>query len=140
MRTIRSLLILSFLVTAPVVASADDPVMGRWVTEDGKAVVNISLCGQTLCGHIAKVLDTAPGVPTTDVKNPDANLRSRPITGLTILSGFTGGNGTWEGGTAYDPKSGNHYHAQLHVNGDGSLKVTGCVLFVCQSKRWTRAA
>ncbi len=41
--------------------------------------------------------------------------------------------------TAYDPKTGNSYDASLKLNPDGPLRVTGCVLAVCRSKRWTRA-
>ena len=64
--------------------------------------------------------------------------RSRPITGLRTLWGFSRSGATWKGGRAYDPKSGKSYRATLQLNRDGSLKVTGCVLFVCKSRRWTR--
>ena len=36
-----------------------------------------------------------------------------------------------------DPQSGS-YKSSLRLNADGSLRVTGCVLIVCRSKRWTR--
>jgi hypothetical protein len=80
-----------------------------------------------------------PSVPKTDVNNPDPNLRSRPILGLQTLSGFTRDGAVWSGGRAYDPKSGRSYRATLQLNPDGSLKLTGCVLFICQSRRWTRS-
>jgi len=113
-------------------------VDGQWLTDDGKAVVAIDHCGDKLCGTITKVLDKAPGVPTTDVNNPDTRLRNRPILGLPILTGFSRDGHRWTGGRAYDPKTGNSYRAVLELNGDGSLKVIGCVLFICQSKRWIR--
>ena len=43
-----------------------------------------------------------------------------------------------EGGRAYDPKSGQSYRSSLKLEPDGSLKLTGCVLFICESRRWTR--
>ena len=127
------------LALAPLSGAAAAPsIAGSWRTDDGKAVVRIAACGQRMCGTIAQVLDTGPDVPRTDVNNPDPNRRNRPLVGLQILSGFTGGPTEWEGGRAYDPKSGSSYKSSLRLNADGSLRVTGCVLFVCRSKRWTR--
>lgn len=113
-------------------------VEGRWLTDDRKAIVTITRCGELVCGKISKVLDTAPGVPRTDVNNPAASLRNRPITGMPVLTGFKHQGRTWTGGRAYDPQTGNSYRSRLKINSDGSLKVTGCVLFICQSKRWIR--
>ena len=128
------------LMLAPLSSAAAAPsIEGLWRTDDGKAVVRIAACGQRMCGTIARVLDTDPNVPKTDVNNPDPRRRDRPIVGLQILWGFTAGQAEWEDGQAYDPKSGSSYDSSLRLNADGSLRVTGCVLFVCRSKRWTRA-
>jgi uncharacterized protein (DUF2147 family) len=120
-------------------AEAEPTVQGRWLTDDGKGVVSIASCGAHICGRIVEVLDKRPGVPKTDVNNPDPHMRNRPILGLTTLSGFTGSGSAWRGGRAYDPKSGRSYRSSLELNPDGSLKLTGCLLFICQSRRWTRA-
>ena len=131
----------ALLALAPLSAvAAASPLEGLWRTDDGKALVRIAACGQRMCGTIARVLATGPDVPRTDVNNPDTSRRGRPLVGLQILSGFTGGPTEWKGGQAYDPKSGSSYKSSLRLNADGSLRVTGCVLFVCRSKRWTRAA
>jgi uncharacterized protein (DUF2147 family) len=127
------------LLLAPLSGAAAAPAIeGLWLTDDGKGVVEIAPCGQRLCGRIARVLETGPNVPKTDVYNPDARQRGRPLVGLQVLSGFSGGPTRWEGGRAYDPKSGSSYKSSLRLNADGSLRVTGCVLIVCRSKRWTR--
>jgi len=135
---IRALLA-ALLLLAPLPAAAEAPsVEGLWRTDDGKALIRIAPCGQRMCGRIARVLDTRPNVPSTDVNNPDPSRRNQPILGLQVLSGFRGGPTQWTGGQAYDPKSGSSYKASLRLNADGSLRVTGCVLFLCRSKRWTR--
>ena len=135
---IRALLA-AMLLLAPLPGAAAGPsVEGLWLTDDGKAVIRIAPCGQRMCGRIARVLDTGPNVPSTDVNNPDPARRGQPILGLQVLSGFQGGPAQWTGGQAYDPKSGSRYKSSLRLNADGSLRVTGCVLFVCRSKRWTR--
>ena len=101
-------------------------------------MVDIAPCGERLCGRIARVLATGPDVPATDVNNPDPALRSRPLLGLVTLSGFVRRNGKWAG-SAYDPKTGRSYRSTLQLEPGGSLKLTGCVLFVCKSRRWTRS-
>ena len=91
-----------------------------------------------MCGRIARVLDTGANVPGTDVNNPNPARRGASLVGLQVLSGFRSGTAAWEGGRAYDPKSGSSYKSSLRLNADGSLRVTGCVLVICRSKRWTR--
>ena len=118
--------------------AANNSIEGQWLTDDRKGIVTIGGCGAALCGTISEVLDRAPGVPKTDINNPDARLRNRPIVGLPVLTGFSREGNSWVGGRAYDPKSGSSYRSTLALNRDGSLRVTGCVLFFCQSKRWTR--
>lgn len=121
-------------------ASAASPgIEGAWLTDDHKAIVAIRPCGRAMCGYIDKVLNKDPSVPRTDVENSDPRLRGRPILGLPVLTGFTPAGSVWKGGRAYDPKTGRSYRSTLGLNGDGSLKVTGCILFICQSQRWTRA-
>lgn len=115
----------------------DSPIFARWMTDDGSAVIRIYACGQNLCGVIDRVLD--PKAPANDVRNPDPAARARPLAGRTVLSGFTGSGTKWMGGSAYDPKSGRSYNSRLELQGNGKLKVTGCVLFICQSRYWTRA-
>lgn len=126
------------LAAAFAAGASGEAVFGRWLTDDGKGIVTIAPCGPALCGRISQVLDRTPGVPTTDVKNPDATLRKRNILGLPVLTGFRREGSQWNGGRAYDPKSGSSYRSRLSLNADGSLRVTGCVLFICQSKRWRR--
>ena len=122
-------------------ARAEPPasaIEGSWLTDDRKGVVRISPCGDKLCGHIAQVLDRTPGVPRTDVNNPDKRLRSRPLVGLATLWGFSRQGASWQGGRAYDPKSGKSYRSTMALEPNGTLKVTGCVLFICESRLWTR--
>jgi uncharacterized protein (DUF2147 family) len=135
---ITPLLLAPWLAAAPVAALAAPGVQGVWLTDDRKGLVEIAPCGAAMCGRILKVLDNGPSVPRTDVHNPDPKLRGRPLAGLRTLSGFTGSGGSWRGGQAYDPKSGKSYRSTLALNPDGSLKVSGCVLFICESRRWTR--
>ncbi len=127
---------LALMFAAP--AMAGPGIEGLWLNDDHKGLVMIAPCGNKLCGTIARVLDNDPKAPKTDINNPDPALRKRPFLGLPVLTGFEGAGGSWKNGRAYDPESGKSYKSFLELQPDGSLKVSGCVLFICESRRWTR--
>jgi uncharacterized protein (DUF2147 family) len=131
----KALIVIGCALTAP--AQAASPAFGRWLTDDGSAVVLVGPCGAQLCGTIERVLD--PRAPATDINNPDPALRSRPLTGTMVLRHYTGSGAAWTGGRAYDPKTGSSYRSQLTALANGKLKVTGCIAFLCRSRYWTRA-
>ena len=91
------------LLAAP--AQAATPVSGRWLTEDGGAIVTLAPCGPATCGRITRVLKGPPSGRAVDRNNPDPKLRTRPVEGLTILSGFTDAGKDWRG-RIYDPNTG----------------------------------
>jgi uncharacterized protein (DUF2147 family) len=126
---------LAFTATA---APAAPNVAGNWIIQDRSAIITIAPCGQRMCGRLARALIQKPNYPQTDIHNPDRSLRGRPLIGLQILSGFAPGPDRWDKGSIYDPESGKTYRSLLRLNSDGSLKVSGCVLFICRSQRWTR--
>ncbi|MGU3389788.1 DUF2147 domain-containing protein [Sphingomonas sp. M1A8_2b] len=119
-------------------AIAATPVTGTWITDEGKALVRIAPCGDAICGTIVKVLKHEPGKPTTDSANPDPSKRSNPIEGTVILNGFTDAGSIWKG-KIYNPDSGKTYTAKLAKNPDGTLKVEGCVAFLCRGPTWQPA-
>lgn len=114
-------------------SSPQASVEGNWLTSGGGAIVRIAPCGNELCGSIVKVLARGANVPATDVHNPDEALRNHSLVGLRVLDGFTRDRSEWTGGRAYDAQSGRSYKARLARNADGSLTVTGCILFLCRS-------
>lgn len=116
-------------------AASPAPIAGRWVTAEGKAVVEIAPCGPAQCGRIVRVLKPRPGGPAVDMKNPDPAQRRRPIEGITILTGFRPEAGRWRG-RIYDPESGRTYRSELTRAG-GMLTVKGCFGPFCRSQQWT---
>jgi uncharacterized protein (DUF2147 family) len=122
--------------TIALPAHAAQPVTGRWATVDAKAIVQIAPCGKSLCGRIEKILKPTPGRPHTDVENADPALRSRPLVGLPLLTGFADAGSLWKG-TIYDPESGKSYTSKVSRNPDGTLKVQGCIAFLCKTQTWT---
>lgn len=123
------------LAATPATAAS---IFGRWLTDDGSAVIRIEPCGPQLCGRIERVLD--PRAPAKDIRNPDKARRTKPLVGTMVLSRFTGAGAVWRKGQAYDPKAGRSYRSNVTLLADGRLKVTGCVLVICRSRYWTRAS
>jgi uncharacterized protein (DUF2147 family) len=118
-------------------ASASD-VVGVWRTSATGVTIEISKCGSSICG---KILDgnSGPGASPLDINNKDAALRARPIVGLVILKGFSGGPAGWDGGTIYNPHDGGTYSASVKLASAGLLSVKGCVApMLCKTQTWTR--
>ena len=114
------------------------------MTPGAAAVVEIAPCsGATgLCGTIRWLWDGVDdkGRPRLDTQNADTALRTRPLVGLSILSGMTRTtNGGWEG-RVYNPEDGQTYRATLRRPGTDTLTIEGCVLFICQKQVWRSAA
>jgi len=133
--------ILLSLVTVYAWAGQTD-VAGRWLSGDGEGWIEIQIVGDSLIGVIAGSPDTQEGEPPRyDDLNPDPKLRSRPLDGMTIMSGFVyDGDGRWSGGTVYDPNSGKTYKCTLTQIDANTVKLRGYIgisLFG-RSDTWTR--
>lgn len=139
-QTLLPVLVPAALLAVATAAPADaaTPVAGRWLTEEGSAVVTIGPCGPAMCGRITKLIKGPPSGPPVDRNNPDKRLRDRPLEGLTILTGFTDAGDDWRG-RIYDPKSGKTYKSILRREADGGLKVQGCIAFFCRTQQWRAA-
>lgn len=124
------------LALAAAAAAATPTVAGDWQTQANDAVVRIQNCGPAVCGTVIRILN--PNAPPTDANNPDASLRSRPLVGIPVLSGFAPDESGELHGTSYDPHSGHSYRTTLSLNADGSLKVRGCVTIICETQTWRR--
>lgn len=130
------LIMMAVVGTASLPAYAADTIQGQWYTKDKRAIVTIAPCGQQLCGKLTKFVKPTPGGNTKDVKNPEAAMRSRPLLGINILSGFTRDGQKWKG-KIYDPESGKTYRSIISRSGGTVLNVEGCVAMFCQSQTWT---
>jgi uncharacterized protein (DUF2147 family) len=127
-------------LTLPASIATARPLEGTtWRTQSGSGTVRIEACGQRTCGRILT------GVPSArqsefDTRNPNPALRSRPLIGLNILSGFTRqGDDSYKGGTIYNPEDGKTYRSEFKAKADGRLEVKGCVGPFCQTQVWTPA-
>jgi uncharacterized protein (DUF2147 family) len=137
----RAALLAAALLTLAAPAFAADSIEGEWFTPGNGSKVRISACpgkaGQ-MCGVITWL--PAANAKALDGKNPNAALRSRTILGVSTVQGFKpAGPGKWNGGKLYDPSSGKSYDGKITANPNGTLKVEGCVMMVCQAQTWKKA-
>ncbi|MYA89479.1 MAG: DUF2147 domain-containing protein [Boseongicola sp. SB0662_bin_57] len=123
----------------PGVGSADPT--GVWLTPAGNSHIEIRLCNEKLCGKIVWFTEphNADGTLKLDEKNKNEALRTRPLLGLELMSGFTEtGDGKWTKGRIYNPEDGQTYRSKLEVKDHNTLNVSGCVLVFCKAQTWTR--
>lgn len=118
-------------------------ILGEWVTAGGESRIEIYLADSvTYDGKISWLRDPLKGgKPALDDKNPDESLRWRGVMGMVLLRGFSyDGEGVWNGGKIYDPKSGNDYSAKMTLVDDKNLDLRGYVLLPLfgRTERWTR--
>ncbi|WP_158554892.1 DUF2147 domain-containing protein [Methylovirgula sp. 4M-Z18] len=105
-------------------------ISGLWLNDDRDAAIEISACGNALCGHIVwlKAPLDAAGKPAQDVNNPDAASRIRPLCGLQVIADLAPqSDGTWDNGHGYDPDSGKSYTLSAQLSGPDTLDLRGYV-------------
>ncbi len=102
-------------------------ITGNWLSEkndEGKQVsVEIFNCGEKICGKI------------TEVHNSDnTSLIGKPI----IENMNKKGDANYSGGRIYAADEDKWYKSKIKVEDADTLKVSGCVAFICRSQIWTR--
>jgi uncharacterized protein (DUF2147 family) len=129
------LLVAAVLAAAATPALAADPVEGDWFVQGGSARVHIAPCparADRLCGVFTWIKGEKPGAVAHDVAG-------KPLMGMTFIRDFRRVDaGRWTGGKIYDPDSGKTYDSKMQIAPDGTLKLAGCVLFICQAQTWKR--
>lgn len=135
---------LALLAPGVALAAAPKDPSGVWLTEDGRARIQLEPCGagrDRLCGYIVwlKTPTTSDGKPRTDAKNPDPAKQSRLTLGHQLLLGLKPNNeGRYEG-EIYNSDDGKKYDVNVWLDTPGNLKVKGClVAFLCSTQDWTK--
>ena len=104
---------------------ADESPLGLWIDHTGRGAVEITKCGDKLCGHVAWVKDSK-----------DAEGCGEQIIGNVKSVG----GGKWDNGWIYDPDTASKYDVELTPNGD-TMKVLGYAgtKWLSETMTWKRA-
>lgn len=104
-------------------AFAEQTPHGRWITASGNLEVEISGCGNALCGTVTKVLgNRSMSRAGEEMKAVD----TRPAMGMKILQNFVAETiednraTRWEG-EIYNRENGKTYTCQMSLSSDGTL-------------------
>ena len=134
-------LLLVLGVNAYAADQSGDTILGKWLTENGKSLVDVYHCGDAYCGKIVWLKEPLKdGKEKVDDKNPDESKRNVKIVGLEILKRLQAkGPGKWGGGRIYDPEKGKTYKCKAWMEGD-ALKFRGYIGFslLGRTTTWTR--
>lgn len=118
-----------FYISVAALAQSKTAILGKWVSEHGHGEIEIYEKGDKFFGRIVTL--ALPGVSNNELKdnkNPDYTLRNRSIIGMDVLSGLIyKGNGVWEDGSIYNPKTGKTYRCKITLQGDTRLAIRGFV-------------
>ncbi|WP_298675186.1 DUF2147 domain-containing protein [uncultured Lentibacter sp.] len=123
---VRAGLLLSMLLAS---AAQAERALGLWRTEaDDKGQVghvSVAPCGAALCGTIVKAYDAqAREVKTANV-------------GRMILLDMVQTSAGNYGGRVLIPKFNRSLNGRMQVSGD-RMKISGCLLGICDSQTWVR--
>ncbi len=140
----RIFVLTALLLTTVISAFAQNPdhVKGVWVNEDKDVKVEIFQSGNEYTGKITWTQNMYEADGKTlrkDANNSKAELRSRTIVNMVILSGFTYSDGEWTGGELYDPKSGKTYKSKMWLKGT-TLEIRGYAGMFGKTTKWTRVS
>ncbi|MDP7320320.1 MAG: DUF2147 domain-containing protein [Bacteriovoracaceae bacterium] len=111
-------------------AKKADQILGFWLSESGKAVIEIyKKENDKFEGKIVWLKDIHTGKveDKLDKNNPDKELQKRSLQGLVNLTGFSFEDEEWEGGEIYDPESGKTYSAKMSLESPDTLSLRGYV-------------
>lgn len=111
-------------------------VFGVWQHPENGSRIEVYPC--QLGKACIRIVVTGDGQQHDD-KNLQPELRTRPIIGLTIMSGAgRTDDGGWSG-RLYNRTDGQFYDGYLAPVGTDKLKLTGCAMVVlCRSMIWQR--
>lgn len=124
-----SILLLFTAISFAGFSQNKDAIVGQWSNASGEAHIDIFKKNEKYFGKIVwlKEPKDEKGLAKTDQKNPDPDLKSKPVLGLEILRDFVYEDGKWTDGKIYDPKSGKTYSCNITEKSNGQLNIRGYI-------------
>lgn len=131
---------LSLLCSTSAFSQTINKVIGKWKTDDNRAIIEIFAHNGQFFGKIVwlQIETDKKGYPRKDIANPDITKRSADVLGLTIMNNFVIQNNTFINGTIYDPDSGSSYDCKLWLDNDNNLKVRDYCGIFYKTFTWSR--
>jgi uncharacterized protein (DUF2147 family) len=143
-RIVRYILCSLFFVVATgsaAIHAQEASAMGTWLTQKSDGRIQVSRCGQGICGKVVwlkDAVDPTTGKPMTDSKNPNPTLAARPMVGVQLFINMNPTGPTSWAGRIYNADDGGTYESKVKVTGADTLYVEGCLGAFCGGETWTK--
>jgi uncharacterized protein (DUF2147 family) len=136
-------ILFAFLFFSHHASAQAEKIKGVWLTEDGKAKVEISEGQGFYYGKIIWLRepnDEKTGKPKLDTYNPDPQKQQQPLLYSILIWGYKFENNAYVGGNVYDPRDGKVYDGKLWLEGPNSLRMRGYWGIFFKTETWTRVS
>ena len=136
----KNFLFLVLLAVSSSTSSEPNKTMeGYWLTS--QSIVQVKNCDTNLCATIEQLFvdDGIDPKSIMDSNNKKRSLRNRPLIGINLLEEFPSnalGKKVLKDGKIYDPGRGRVFKSNLYLLDDGTLKVEGCFMGICDHEIW----
>jgi len=136
----KNFLFLVLLTTSSFTISESKNTMeGYWLTS--QSIVEVKNCKKNLCATIEHIFveDDIDPKSIMDSNNKKRSLRDRPLIGINLLEDFPSyalDKKVLKNGKIYDPGRGRTFKSNLYLLDDGTLKVEGCLMGICDHEIW----
>ena len=128
------------LLSTTLFAQADN-IIGKWLTEDKEAKVEIYKSNNFYYGKIVWLKEPnnpKTGKPWLDEQNENPSKKLQPLMGSLTLLGFKFDDGEYTEGKVYDSRDGKTYTGKLWLTDNNTLKMRGYVGIFYSTETWIR--
>ena len=122
------------------ISESKNTMEGYWLTS--QSIVEVKNCKKKICAQLCEHIFVEDGVDPKsimDSNNKKRSLRDRPLIGINLLEDFPS--------YALDRKflkmerfmtqaEAEHFKSNLYLLDDGTLKVEGCLMGICDHEIW----
>jgi uncharacterized protein (DUF2147 family) len=123
-------------------------ILGVWTAiggakspQKGKALVQLEIyqMGDTYEGRYVKLLPDGIAAFGTKCKTCTGERKDKPFEGMVVIWGLkkTGDN-EYSGGKVYDTVKGDDFSCKLSLKDPDTLKLSGCLAFLCEHNYYPR--
>jgi uncharacterized protein (DUF2147 family) len=135
--------VLTLFAFAGLSRAADPSIVGVWSLpilkgkDKGKERLNVEIFekGEVYYGKIVKLTTVPANTLCTTCKK---DRKDKPLMGMSILWDLKKEAGRYVEGKIYEVEEGSEYKCTFTQISPDKLKVTACLMFLCESHYWTR--
>ena len=105
-------------------AQSPNEILGKWMSEDGKGIIEIYKSHET-SKYFGKIVWLKESIGSDG--KPIKDLNGNVIINMVNLKDFMFEDGHWIDGTVYDPESGKTYYSKLSLVNTNKLRLRGSI-------------